>query len=106
MIRAWPILVALGVTGCVSQAQFLDNLQDLALETAVNRGRLELNCPAATGFVLSREVVQPAPQRPVVGGIQRAEYTVAVTGCDRKVIYVVVCSKEGDKCFAAQSRNS
>lgn len=106
MIRAWLILVALGMIGCVSQAQFLDNLQDSVLEMAVNRGRFELNCPVAIGFVLSRKVVQPALQRPVVGGIQRAEYAVAVTGCDRKAAYVVVCPEKGDGCFAAQSRNS
>ena len=103
--KAWPIVLALGMTGCVSQSQFLDNNQDAALQTAVNRGRFDLNCPAATGLVLSREVTQPVLQGPVVGGIQRAEYTVGVTGCGQKATYVVVCPEGGDGCFAAQSRN-
>ena len=104
MKKAGPILSALGLAGCVSQSQFLDNLQGSALETALNRGRLELNCPEATGLVRSREVVQPAlHEGPVVGGIQQAEYTVRVTGCDRKATYFVVCPDEDDGCFAVQS---
>ncbi|MEI2780893.1 MAG: hypothetical protein V9H25_06370 [Candidatus Competibacter sp.] len=103
--KIWLLIVVLGMTGCVSQSQFLDNNQDMALQTAVNRGRFDLNCPAATGLVLSREVVQPALQGPVMGGIQRAEYTVGVSGCGQKGTYVVVCPEGGDGCFAAQSRN-
>ena len=103
--KAWPIVLALGVTGCVSQSQFLDNNQGMALQTAVNRGRFDLNCPDATGFVLSREVTQPVLQGPVAAGIQRAEYTVGVTGCGQKATYVVVCPEGGDGCFAAQARN-
>ncbi len=103
--KIWLSIVVLGMTGCVSQSQFLDNNQDMALQTAVNRGRFDLNCPAATGLVLSREVVQPALQGPVMGGIQRAEYTVGVSGCGQKGTYVVVCPEGGDGCFAAQSRN-
>lgn len=103
--KIWLLIVVLGMTGCASQSQFLDSNQDMALQTAVNRGRFDLNCPAATGFVLSREVVQPPLQGPVMGGIQRAEYTVGVSGCGQKGTYVVVCPEGGDGCFAAQSRN-
>lgn len=103
-LRIWPIVVALGTAGCVSQAQFLDNMQGSALEAAVNRGRFDLSCPQATGLVLSREVAQPVLEGPWVGGIQRAEYTVSVTGCGKKVTYIAICPEGGESCFAAESR--
>lgn len=94
------VVVALAGAGCVSQAQFLDSKQGMAMQTAVTRGQFEMNCPAATGTILSREVVQPALEGPRMGGIQRAEYTVGVAGCGRRTTFVVICPDEGDGCFA------
>jgi hypothetical protein len=95
------MLVAALTGGCVSQAKFLDEKQAMAMQTATSRGQFEMNCPAATGTILSREVVQPVLQGPWVGaGIQRAEYTVGVTGCGRRTTFVVICPEEGDGCFA------
>ena len=34
-------------------------------------------------------------------GIQRAEYTIGVTGCGRRETFVVICPQFGDGCFAA-----
>lgn len=50
------LLVACLVTGCVSQTQFLDSKQSMAIQTALRRGQFELNCPEATPTVISREV--------------------------------------------------
>ena len=95
------MLVAALTGGCVTQAKFLDEKQALAMQTATSRGQFEMNCPAATGTILSREVVQPVLQGPWVGaGIQRAEYTVGVAGCGRRTTFVVICPEEGDGCFA------
>jgi len=94
------VAVVLAGAGCVSQGQFLDGKQGLAMQTAVSRGQFEMNCPAATGTVLSREVVQPALQGPLLNGIQRAEFTVGVAGCGKRTTFVVVCPDEGDGCFA------
>jgi hypothetical protein len=66
------LMAVLTVAGCVSQGQFLDNKQEMAVQTALTRARFEMQCPAATATVLSREVVQPAYQGPRVGGVQRA----------------------------------
>ena len=93
------VMVLVGA-GCVSQGQFLDGKQGMAMQTAVSRGQFEMNCPAATGTVLSREVVQPALQGPLLNGIQRAEFTVGVAGCGKRTTFVVVCPDEGDGCFA------
>jgi hypothetical protein len=73
----------------------------MAVQTATSRGQFELNCPDASGTILSKEVVQPALQGPLVAGLQRAEFTVGVTGCGKRTTFVVVCPDEGDGCFAA-----
>ena len=92
---------AMAVAGCVSQQQFLASKQSMAVKTAVTRGQFEMSCPTATGAVLSSEVIQPAIQGPWVGGVQRAEYTVGVSGCDKRVVFTVICPDGGEGCFAA-----
>ena len=94
------LVLALTAAGCATQSQFLDGKQTVAMETAVSRGQFEMNCPSAKGTVLSREVVQPAFQGPVAGGIQRAEYTIGVAGCNKRTTFVVICPDGGDGCFA------
>ena len=54
------LVVALTAAACESNTQFLDAKQGMAVETAVSRGRFELNCSVVTPTVLSREVVEPA----------------------------------------------
>ena len=71
------------------------------MQTAVARGQFEMNCPSATGTLISQEVVQPALQGPWVSGIQRAEYTVGVAGCGQRTTFIVVCPEGGEGCFAA-----
>jgi hypothetical protein len=97
------LMAVLTVAGCVSQGQFLENKQEMAIQTALNRARFEMQCPAATATVLSREVVQPAYQGPRVGGVQRAEYTIGVSDCGQRATSVVVCPDGGEGCFAADS---
>jgi hypothetical protein len=93
--------LAIVLAACATQAKFLDSKQAMAMQTAVSRGQFEMSCPGASGTILSREVVQPALQGPWVGGIQRAEFTVGVSGCGKRTTFVVVCPEEGDGCFAA-----
>jgi hypothetical protein len=96
------LIALLTVSGCgPNQQQMLDNAQGMAVQTAVSRGRFDLQCPSATGTVISREVVQPALQGPWVNGIQRNEFTVGVEGCGRRKSYIVVCPQDGSGCFAA-----
>lgn len=98
------VVVMLVLAGCVTQTQFLNNNQAMAIQTALTRAKFELNCQEATGTVLSREVVQPAMQGPVVRGIQRAEYTIGVAACNKRHTYIVVCPEGGEGCFAASPR--
>jgi len=88
------------VAACATQTQMLDNKQDMATQTALTRGKFEMNCPDATAQILSREVTQPAINSPWIAGVQRAEYTVGVEGCGKRQTYLVLCPQGGESCFA------
>ena len=49
-------------------------------------------------------MVEPAINVPRFGGVERAEYTVGVSGCDKRSTLVVVCPVGGEGCFAADDR--
>jgi hypothetical protein len=90
--------------GCASQQQQLAQRQDAAVQTALQRGRFELNCPTATATVLSQDYIQPAIQGPWVNGLNRLEYTVGIAGCNQRMTIVVMCQEGTDTCFAANPR--
>ena len=100
------LLVAVAVValaGCQSDAQMLDASQPMAVDTAVTRARFDMNCPTATGTVLSRQIIEPVVEMRF-GGVVRNEYTVGVEGCGQRTSLVVICPQGGGGCFAAQSR--
>jgi len=97
--------LALATAACASQSQLLQSKQPSAVETALARGRFDLNCPAATAVVLSSDYIQPVATGPWVGaGITRAEYTIGVEGCGQRKTYVVMCQDETSTCFAAHAQ--
>jgi hypothetical protein len=102
---AWCGAVAAFVAGCASQSQQLVSRQPAAIETALERGRFDLNCPSATATVLSQDYIQPAIQGPWVMGLNRVEYTVGVAGCNQRTTYVVLCQEGTSTCFAADPRD-
>jgi len=94
-------------SACATENQLLDQQQPTALDAALQRGRFELNCPTATGVVLSQDFIQPAIQGgPWLGvqGINRLEYTVGVEGCGKRTTFVVMCQEGSTTCFAANPR--
>jgi len=94
------------LSGCASNQQMLANQQPEAETAALNRGRFDLNCPAAKATVLSSDFIQPALRGAwVAGGLERAEYTVGIEGCGKRTSYVVICQL-GNDCFAAEPRNN
>ena len=95
----------LAIVGCQTQQDMLQSSQGLAVQTAVNRARFDMNCSSATGQVLSTNVSQPMIQGTFRSayGVQRLEYTVGVTGCGKRRTYIVVCPQGGAGCFAAQA---
>src|SRR5215470_3069825 len=103
-------LVLAGVfatVGCQTQQQMVQGQQGMAVQTALNRARFDMNCQSATGQVLSTNVSQPEIQGTFRSayGVQRFEYTVGVTGCGQRRTYIVVCPQNGSGgCFAAPGR--
>ena len=111
MTERWKALMPFAVVvvimgmGCATQSQLLTQKQPSAVQAAVQRGRFDLACPAATGTVLSSDFIQPAIQGPWVGGLERVEYTVGVEGCNQRTTYVVLCQVGSETCFAANPRD-
>jgi hypothetical protein len=98
------LFVALAAAGCMTEGQFLASRQPTAIQSAVSRGQFEMNCPNATGEVLSQEVTQPAIQGPLVQGEQRGLFTIGVAGCGQRRVYQVFCPMGGDNCTALEGR--
>ena len=99
------LVLAAGICACQSQQQVVDEMQADATQVAQQRGKFELNCPTATASVLSKEMIQSAITAPRWAPPQRAEYTVGVSGCDKRATYLVVCAQGGTGCVAGGARN-
>ena len=84
----------------------LDKLQPDALKIAQSRGAVELGCPAATGQVLKREVVEEGATTGWSDIPSRAEYTVTVSGCGKQATYLVACDRWGKGCMASAPPNA
>ena len=99
------LIVVLATAGCQTQQQMVQSSQGMAVQTALNRARFDMNCSSATGQVLSTNVSQPSVQGRFVSayGVQRMEYTIGVRGCGQRRTYIVVCPQGGTGCFAAQA---
>ncbi|MDM0065007.1 hypothetical protein [Variovorax sp. J31P207] len=89
--------------GCAPVA-VLQRQETLPFVKALRRGQFELNCPAATAQMLSRETLQPLVQNWRFQGTVRAEYTIGVSGCGQRTTYVVFCPQDGANCYPAGSR--
>jgi hypothetical protein len=98
------LITLLDLTGCTSQAQFLASKQPTAIQAAVSRGQFEMNCPNATGQVLSQEVTQPVIQGPYLQGEERGLFTIGVAGCGQRRVYQVFCPVGGDSCTALEGQ--
>jgi len=103
-IQGYILVAAVGLTaaGCQS-VPFIDAAQPHALDAAQRRMQFELNCPAATGQVISREMIQTANMPMRWTPPQRAEYTIGVAGCNQRRTYLVICA-EGGGCVAGGGR--
>ena len=81
------LFLFVAASGCATHQQMLDQMQPTALGAAASRAQFELNCPNVTTSILSRKMIQPV----WAGGIERAEYTIGVAGCDKRSVYMAVC---------------
>ena len=99
------VAAALLAVGCASGPPFIDVMQPEAVQVATRRAQFEMNCPTATGELLSREMVEPAVRAPRLGATEHAEYTIGVAGCAQRATYVIICLEDGSGCFARGTRN-
>ena len=100
MKMRFMFLVLLGVlaaVGCQTQQQMLQGNQGMAVQTAVNRARFDMNCSSATGQVLSTNVSQPSVQGPLGG--THTEYNAWST----QSVYAVAGSAEHISCFVRKA---
>jgi hypothetical protein len=101
-LTIWALIGALGAAGCMTESQFLASRQPTAMQVAVSRGQSEMNCPSATGQVLSQEMTQPPVQGSWLQGESRGLFTIGVVGCGQRRVYQVFCPMEGDSCTALE----
>jgi hypothetical protein len=79
-----------------SVAQLADKLEPGAVRVAQQYGSAELNCPAATAKVLTKETIQEVQGTGWYTPPRSAGYTVRVTGCGKETTYSVACeAKKG-----------
>jgi hypothetical protein len=94
------------LSACATEAETMQKLEPQAVQTAVNRGKFEMNCPTMTGEVISKDMLQPAFRGFYArGGPERAEYTIGVSGCAQRATYMVICPLNQDGCWSVGAHN-
>ncbi len=105
VLKGSMVAVVMVAAGCQSTAQMMAAAEGQAVQEATNRGRFEMNCPAATGTVISKDLMQPAIQTIRFSGPERGEFTIGVSGCGQRTTYLVICPLDGSGCFPVGTRN-
>jgi hypothetical protein len=104
VLRTFPFAATLALAAC-NTMPLTTTLQPTAMDFALKRARFEMNCPEATGSVLSSETIQPPARALMINqGPERAQYTIGVSGCGQRQTVVVLCAQGGDGCFAANGQ--
>ena len=95
------LVLTLTISACATEAQFLAQNAPSALNTALARGRFELNCPQANGTILSQKVtyINGIGMGMGGGGYEWTEYTIGVRGCGKQAVYETMC-RDQDNCNA------
>lgn len=94
------IAAAVVLSAC-SNVPLTTQKEPMAIDAALSRARFDMNCPAATATVLSKQLVESQVRPSRFGGVERAEFTIGVAGCDKRQTLVVICAADTDGCFAA-----
>ena len=97
------VFAALIAAGCASGPPFIQVEQPMAVQTATRRAQFEFNCPAATGQILSQQMMTSPLEYTRFAPPDRAEYTVGVAGCGQRQTYLVICT-DGGGCVAMAGR--
>jgi hypothetical protein len=84
--------------GARSVHPLANELEPDAIRAAQQRGSDQLGCPAATALVTRKEAIEEAQATGWYDPPHRALYTVDVSGCDKKVSYLVSCDSQVKGC--------
>ncbi|WP_411728217.1 hypothetical protein [Methyloglobulus sp.] len=96
------LVLSLILSACATEAEFFAQNAPTALKTALTRGQFELDCPQATGSVLSQKVTYINGLGMGIrggGGYEWTEYTIGVRGCGKQAVYETLC-RDQDNCNA------
>jgi hypothetical protein len=76
----------------------VNQLESDAIRAAQERGSAQLSCPAATALVTRKEAVEEGQATGWYDPPHRALYTIDVSGCGKKVSYLVSCDTQVKGC--------
>jgi hypothetical protein len=92
--------IATIICGCAAEPSRVDEMQPYAVKSAEQRASSELDCPAATGQVVTKKEVEASQTTGWYEYPHRSEFTVSVTGCGRQKTYLVGCDWRQKGCEA------
>jgi hypothetical protein len=88
-----------------SPSPIVAETQPDAMRAAQQRGAAELECPAAVTEVLRAETIQEVQTTGWYEPPHRAVYSVAVSGCGKRTMYVVACDNRKKACVPGRLQN-
>ena len=99
----WSITaVTLLAAACATPpAQVLAGMEPQAIETALQRGRFDMQCPDAQAVVLSQELRPPVVETIRFSGVPHGMFTIGVSGCGKQMVFQIACPEGGYGCFSA-----
>jgi len=102
----WSITaVTLLAAACATPpAQVLAGMEPQAIETALQRGRFDMQCQDAQPTVLSRQLRPPAIETFRFAGVPHGIFTIGVSGCGKQMTFQIACPEGGyggAGCFSA-----
>jgi hypothetical protein len=86
------------IFGCASGPPPDEAFQSSAERVAQQRGVAELECPAATAQVLSKETIEEPQGTGWYTPPHKAAYTVDISGCGKRTTYTVSCDDRQKSC--------
>jgi len=99
---ATSLVAVLTLAGCATPpAQVLAGMEPQAIETALQRGRFDMQCPNAQATVLSQELRPPVVETIRFSGVPHGMFTIGVSGCGKQMTFQIACPEGGYGCFSA-----
>jgi hypothetical protein len=86
------ILLTMLIGGCQTPQSLerrLDELQPAALDAAKERAHTDLSCDES----IATDVISRASGDPSAFSVDRSEYKIAASGCNRRIVLTVACTK-------------